>query len=57
MKLRSGLNGFENEYTKKQMHQSIESRYKMNEIFTQQSEWLKDMKIQVPFNNVFIIIL
>jgi len=47
LKLRAGLNGFENDYVKRQMYQSTESRYKMNEVFTQQSQWLKDMKVQV----------
>ena len=49
LKLRSDTRGPENDYARRQRNLSTEHRYKMNAVFSEHSEWLRDMKTQVNF--------
>ncbi len=50
LQLKSKVKTPETEYVQKQISQSIENRYRIKNVFTEHSQWLKNMKNQVYRN-------
>ncbi len=57
LQLKSKVNVQDNQYIQKQISQSIENRYKMKAMFSEHSNWLKNIKTQVYESKLSLISL